>query len=173
MKRHLSVLILLVIALLGAGTLVWAQEETPPVLPPAQQPQMQQAPQQVLSPQQLNNLVAPIALYPDPLLGQLLVASTYPLEIVEANQWLQRNKNLSGQAAHGRRKAAILGSQRASAGGRSGCAGDAKPGYSLDHRPWQRLPRATGRRDERGPADARPGARQWQPFFDAAADGHD
>ena len=58
---------------------------------------MQQAPQQVWSPEQLNNLVAPIALYPDPLLGQLLVASTYPLEVVEANQWLQRNKNLSGQ----------------------------------------------------------------------------
>ena len=49
------------------------------------------------SPDQLDNLVAPIALYPDPLLGQMLVASTYPLEIVEASQWLQRNKNLSGQ----------------------------------------------------------------------------
>jgi hypothetical protein len=58
---------------------------------------MQQAPPQLLSPQQLNNLVAPIALYPDPLLGQILVASTYPLEIVEASQWLQRNKNLGGQ----------------------------------------------------------------------------
>ena len=76
---------------------MWAQEQAPPLPPPAQQPQMQQAPQQVWSPHQLNNLVAPIALYPDPLLGQMLVASTYPLEVVEANQWLQRNKNLSGQ----------------------------------------------------------------------------
>jgi hypothetical protein len=41
--------------------------------------------------------VAPIALYPDPLLGQMLVASTYPLEVVEANQWLQQNRNLRGQ----------------------------------------------------------------------------
>ena len=49
------------------------------------------------SAQQLNNLVAPIALYPDPLLGQMLVASTYPLEVVEANQWLQRNRNLGGR----------------------------------------------------------------------------
>ena len=49
------------------------------------------------SPQQLNNLVAPLALYPDPLLSQMLVASTYPLEVVEANQWLQRNKNLGGR----------------------------------------------------------------------------
>jgi hypothetical protein len=96
MKCHSSALILLVIILLGAGTLVWAQEQTPPVAPPAQQPQVQQT--QLLTPQQLNNLVAPIALYPDPLLGQILVASTYPLEIVEASQWLQRNKNLSGQA---------------------------------------------------------------------------
>jgi hypothetical protein len=50
----------------------------------------------LLPPDQLNNLVAPIALYPDPLLGQVLAASTYPLEIVEAHQWLQRNRNLQG-----------------------------------------------------------------------------
>jgi len=95
MKRYLPVLVLSVITLLGAGTLVWAQEPTSPVQAPAQQPQVQQS--QLLAPQQLDNLVAPIALYPDPLLGQILVASTYPLEVVEAGQWLQRNKNLSGQ----------------------------------------------------------------------------
>jgi Protein of unknown function (DUF3300) len=49
-----------------------------------------------LSPDQLNNLVAPIALYPDPLLSQVLAASTYPLEIVEAQQWLGQNSNLQG-----------------------------------------------------------------------------
>jgi len=38
---------------------------------------------------QLDALVAPIALYPDPLLSQVLVASTYPLEIVQLHQWLQ------------------------------------------------------------------------------------
>ena len=97
MKRHVYVPILLVLLLLGAGTLVWAKQETPSFPPPAQQPQMQQAAPQVWSPQQLNNLVAPIALYPDPLLGQMLVASTYPLEVVEANQWLQRNRNLGGR----------------------------------------------------------------------------
>ena len=52
---------------------------------------------QLLTPQQLDSLVAPIALYPDPLLSQVLAASTYPLEIVEAQQWLQQNRNLSGQ----------------------------------------------------------------------------
>jgi len=65
------------------GTLA-AQE---PVAPP---------PDQTLTPDQLQNLVAPIALYPDPLLGQILAASTYPLEVVEAWQWLQKNPGLSG-----------------------------------------------------------------------------
>src|SRR5579872_1202921 len=51
----------------------------------------------LLTPQQLESLVAPIALYPDPLLSQVLAASTYPLEIVEAQQWLQQNRNLSSQ----------------------------------------------------------------------------
>jgi hypothetical protein len=62
---------------------------------PIEQPQ--QAQQPALSPEQLDDLVAPIALYPDPLLGQLLVASTYPLELVEAQQWLTQNRGLSGQ----------------------------------------------------------------------------
>jgi hypothetical protein len=52
----------------------------------------------LLSPDQLDNLVAPIALYPDPLLAQVLAASTYPLEIIEAQQWLNQNRGLSGQA---------------------------------------------------------------------------
>lgn len=61
--------------------------QTPPSPPP---------PDQTLSPDQLDDLVAPIALYPDPLLSQLLVAATYPLEVVQAYQWLQRNPGLSG-----------------------------------------------------------------------------
>src|SRR5436853_1353641 len=58
----------------------------------------------VLSGGQLDGLVAPIALYPDPLISQILVAATYPLEVVEAYQWLQRlqrlqrNPGLSGPA---------------------------------------------------------------------------
>ena len=44
--------------------------------------------------EKLDSLVSPIALYPDDLLGQVLVASTYPLEIVELSQWLEKNKNL-------------------------------------------------------------------------------
>jgi Protein of unknown function (DUF3300) len=46
---------------------------------------------------QLDSLLAPIALYPDPLLSQTLVAATYPLEIVQLQQWLTQNPNLKDQ----------------------------------------------------------------------------
>src|SRR5262249_52047511 len=44
---------------------------------------------------QLDSVVAPIALYPDRLLSQTLVASTYPLEIIQLQQWLDRNRDLA------------------------------------------------------------------------------
>src|SRR6476661_1041098 len=47
---------------------------------------------------QLDALVAPIALYPDPLLAQILAASTYPLEIVQLEQWMTRHSDLKGDA---------------------------------------------------------------------------
>ncbi len=47
---------------------------------------------------QLDALVAPIALYPDQLLSQVLVASTYPLEIIQLQQWLTKNPNLKDKA---------------------------------------------------------------------------
>jgi hypothetical protein len=48
------------------------------------------------SQEELDQMLAPIALYPDSLLAQILVASTYPLEVVEADRWVKRNKNLKG-----------------------------------------------------------------------------
>src|SRR5215467_2870900 len=51
-----------------------------------------------LPPEQLDSLVAPIALYPDPLLAQTLAASTYPLEVIQLQQWVNNNKNLQGKA---------------------------------------------------------------------------
>lgn len=67
-------------------------------------PQAQPAPSaqpaagnQLLSADQLDSLVAPLALYPDPVLSQVLVASTYPLEIVEADRWYKQNTGLKGQ----------------------------------------------------------------------------
>src|SRR6202163_2921028 len=54
--------------------------------PPAQQ-----------TPQELQQLVAPIALYPDALVAQILAASTYPAEIVEADRWVQSHSSLKGE----------------------------------------------------------------------------
>jgi len=51
-----------------------------------------------IPPDQLDSLVAPIALYPDPMLAQVLAASTYPLEIIQLQQWLEKNKNLKDKA---------------------------------------------------------------------------
>jgi hypothetical protein len=50
----------------------------------------------LLKPKQLEALVAPIALYPDSLLVNVLAASTYPLEVVEADRWITERKNLKG-----------------------------------------------------------------------------
>jgi hypothetical protein len=82
-----------VAALLGISFLMMAQVQAQAPVPGQQAPVQAQ----MLPAEQLNDLVAPIALYPDPLLSQVLVASTYPLEVVEAQQWLQRNGSLRGQ----------------------------------------------------------------------------
>lgn len=54
--------------------------------------------QGLLKPADLDALVAPIALYPDTLLAEILMASTYPLEVVQAERWATENKNLKGDA---------------------------------------------------------------------------
>src|SRR3569833_3631524 len=65
------------------------------VAPPASQP----APAaELLKPEQLEALVAPIALYPDELLANVLAASTYPLELVQADRWVKERKSLKGGA---------------------------------------------------------------------------
>src|ERR1700756_4497078 len=51
-----------------------------------------------IPPDQLDSLVAPIALYPDPLLAQVLASSTYPLELIQLQQWLQKNSGLKDKA---------------------------------------------------------------------------
>ena len=52
----------------------------------------------VFRPEEIEQLVAPIALYPDSLVSQILMASTYPLEVVEAARWAKANKTLKGDA---------------------------------------------------------------------------
>ena len=49
-------------------------------------------------PEQIEQMVAPIALYPDPLVTTILMASTYPLEMVEADRWVRQNASLKGDA---------------------------------------------------------------------------
>jgi hypothetical protein len=79
-------------ALLVPGLSVQANQSQAPAAGTAQQEAAN------LSPDQLDSLVAPIALYPDPLLAQVLAASTYPLELVQLQQWLEKNKTLKDKA---------------------------------------------------------------------------
>jgi len=74
-----------------------AQSQTYPWHQP-QQPQPTQAQAATIPADQLDSLVAPIALYPDPLLAQTLAASTYPLEISQLQQFLTAHPGLQGQA---------------------------------------------------------------------------
>ena len=68
----------------------------------AQQAEAPAATQEEESPKipndQLDSLIAPIALYPDPLLSQTLVASTYPLEVMQLDQWMKKNTTLKDKA---------------------------------------------------------------------------
>jgi uncharacterized membrane protein YgcG len=52
----------------------------------------------VFKPEEIEQLVAPVALYPDSLLSQILIASTYPLEVVQADRWAKKNEKLKGDA---------------------------------------------------------------------------
>ena len=79
----------LVLATFSFPALAQSQEQAPP---PPEQP----APSQ-LSPDQLQQLVAPIALFPDALVAQILAAAAYPTQIVEAERFLEQNPNLKGK----------------------------------------------------------------------------
>src|SRR6266566_759194 len=63
----------------------------------SQSGQLPQGPAAGQTPQELQQLVAPIALYPDALVAQILAASTYPTQIVEAQRWMQSHSNLKGE----------------------------------------------------------------------------
>ena len=82
MFRRRKILALSVAALTIVAVPAWAQTEPKP-----------------FSPEELDQMLAPIALYDDALLSQVLMAASYPLEIVEAARWSQANPNLKGDAA--------------------------------------------------------------------------
>ncbi|UYN93353.1 MAG: DUF3300 domain-containing protein [Enhydrobacter sp.] len=62
-------------------------------------PASAQADRPPFSPEELDQMLAPIALYPDAVLSQIMMAATYPLEVVEAARWSQTNPNVKGDAA--------------------------------------------------------------------------
>src|SRR5712675_1223191 len=73
--------------------------DNPPAPSSPAQPASQPPPTvELLKPEQLEALVAPIALYPDELLANVLAASTYPLEVVQADRWLKARKTLKSDA---------------------------------------------------------------------------
>ena len=88
-------------ASLSFSPVLLAQQTAPPA-PSQDMTDTANAPAQEAAPKipndQLDSLVAPIALYPDELLAQILAASTYPLEIIQLEQWLKRNPNLKDKA---------------------------------------------------------------------------
>ena len=85
------------LALMVATSAALAQIPPPPGAPPPAPPSSEQA--IVFSQAQLDQMLAPIALYPDPLLSQILMAATYPLEIVQAARWVNANPGRQGDEA--------------------------------------------------------------------------
>ena len=93
-----AILAIACLALLSSGNAVLLAQ-TEPAAPPAVPQSATPAPEAPKIPNdQLDSLVSPIALYPDPLLAQTLAASTYPLEIIQLQQWLAKNPTLKDKA---------------------------------------------------------------------------
>src|SRR5262245_25390927 len=100
MNRRLLLAGLLAMGVLGASLVAFAATEEPPAAPaaaPACSPAEAPAAAK-FSNDQIDQLVAPVALYPDALLMQILIASTYPLEVVEADRWRRKNASLKDDA---------------------------------------------------------------------------
>src|SRR5438067_11209065 len=94
-KLFRRVIAIIGLALLSSGSSAFAQQAQSQVMTTTTNTDTEQAPK--IPNDQLDSLVAPIALYPDPLLAQTLAASTYPLEIIQLEQWMNKNKNLKGK----------------------------------------------------------------------------
>src|SRR5262245_62073558 len=94
--------VLLALAIIVATSIGAAAQQQPAAPSASTPPPSTTSPstpdQSLLKPEQLEALVAPIALYPDALLANMLAAATYPLEVVEADRWIKENKNLKGDA---------------------------------------------------------------------------
>src|SRR5262245_7144356 len=92
--KILDVTLLLVLVRLPTFPARSQQPPPPPAgQPPAPPPGQEQGPKPFTA-EELEQIVAPIALYPDPLLAQIFMASTYPLEVVQAARFAQANPNM-------------------------------------------------------------------------------
>jgi uncharacterized membrane protein YgcG len=81
-EKYLRALVLVLVLMMAVPPGTFGQ--------PAEQPGYKQ--------EELDQILAPIALYPDSLLAQILMASTYPLEVVQADRWAKQNTSLKGDA---------------------------------------------------------------------------
>ncbi len=87
------------LTVLSAQGMAMAETATPaPASAPASATGGAQADQPVFVTEQIEQMVAPIALYPDALLAQVLMAATYPLEIVQASRWVKQHPDLKDEA---------------------------------------------------------------------------
>jgi Protein of unknown function (DUF3300) len=93
-SETVGVCLIVVLTMVSSGVSGQSQPQPEPQTQPQTQP-----PRQTFKPEEIEALVAPIALYPDSVLSQVLMASTYPLEIVHAARWVKANPNLKGDAA--------------------------------------------------------------------------
>lgn len=97
MKRRNLLALGAILAVAGPGSRAMAQTPTP--APTATPTTAASSDKKSFTNAQLDQMLAPIALYPDALLSQILMASTYPLEVVEAARWSKDNPTLKGDAA--------------------------------------------------------------------------
>ena len=159
---------LLAVALLFAVPQAALAQTPPPPAQPAAAPA-----QQLLTTGQLDALVAPIALYPDALLSLVLMASTYPLEVVQADRWVGANKNSSGRCVQGGTRPTELGRQREVAHRHARRARHDEQQARLDAAARRRGAGTAARRHGRHPAAAHQGASQQQAHLDQSADSDD
>jgi len=95
-KPILVSLLSLAVSFAACPQKLWALQDAPAQA--QDNPTAQAPPHTQQTPEQLQQLVAPIALYPDSLVAQILAASTFPEQVVEADRWVQAHPDLKGEA---------------------------------------------------------------------------
>ena len=96
--------------------------------------------------EEIEQLVAPIALYPDSLIAQILMASTYPLEVVEAARWVKANPNVKDKALEDAMEKQSWDREREVADGVSAGARHDERKARHDPEAGRRVPRASRRK---------------------------